>query len=89
MSISRNEARMIAEELHGLISGSINRAVERQVEFMNDEYISAEEVAEMLSCSVRSVYNHLDDLPHTTIPGGRKLVFSKNAVKRRLINGRN
>lgn len=55
------------------------RVYEKMVEH---EIIGADEVAEMLGCSVETVYRKLDEIPHTKF--GRSLRFFKGDIYKML-----
>lgn len=46
--------------------------------FLEDKVIGAEEVAQILGCSVETVYRKLPDIPHTKF--GRTLRFFKSDI---------
>lgn len=55
--MTRREARMVAEELFALMQRDKASAEDKR-------YISAREAAQMIGWSLRTLYNHIDDIPH-------------------------
>lgn len=79
--MTRNEARMIAEEMIPLIRKEIKRIVETVLdreEKKDDVFLGFIEASKLTSLSVRYLKEHIDEIPHTVV--GRKKVFSRNAL---------
>ncbi len=55
--MTRREARMVAEELYSLMQRDKATQEDKQ-------YISAREAAKRIGWSLRTLYNHIDDIPH-------------------------
>lgn len=84
--LSRQDARLIAEELHLLLRKELPQVMAAPPAIPNDDcFMTVKEVAELLKCSVRSVYNHKDEFPHKKMDGGRRLLFLRSAVMKRLM----
>jgi len=63
--MTRNEARLIAEELAKIVAPA------------NEEFMTREDVAKFLKVSVSWVDRHHDMLPHIMLGGGIRFVKSK------------
>ena len=71
--MTRNDARLIAEELF---------KIQKREGLVETEVIGIEEVAEILGMSKQSVYNRIEDIPHTKF--GKKLRFFKSDIVKML-----
>lgn len=79
--MTRNEARMVAEELIPLMRKEIKRIVESVLEKESDKddvFLDYSEASKLTSLSVRYLKEHIDEIPHTVI--GKKRIFSKVAL---------
>lgn len=82
--MNRTEARMVAEELAKLIKPEIRKMVIDMTVSETEGFISASEAAEYIGMSKRTLYNRIDEIPHTKF--GRVLKFQKSKLKE-YING--
>ena len=82
--MNRTDARMIAEELAKVLQKEIRKMVVDITVGDMENYISASEAADYLGMSKRTLYNRIDDIPHTKF--GRVLKFQKSKLKE-YING--
>ncbi len=69
--MTRNDARMIAEELFKLMQSN---------KVLNERYMSAPEAAELLGLPLQTLYNKINEIPHTKV--GRRLRFAESALKK-------
>lgn len=79
--MTRNEARMIAEEMIPLMRKEIKRIVETVLEKedkKDDVFLDYEGASKLTSLSIRYLKDHIKDLPHTVV--GKKKMFSRNAL---------
>ncbi len=76
--MTRTEARLIAEELHKLLRKDIKSALAGMTAAETEEYLSAKQAASLLGWSVRTLYNRIEDIPHTK--QGKHLRFRKSAI---------
>ena len=76
--MNRTEARIIAEELYKLMRKDVKRLVEETIIECSDEWIGVGEAANILGCSVGTLYNNIDSVPHTK--NGRLLRFRKASL---------
>lgn len=70
-AMTRNDARMIAEELFKLIQAS---------KLLPEHYVGTKEAADMLGVPVQTLYNKVGEIPHTKI--GKRLRFSESALRK-------
>ena len=82
--MNRTDARMIAEELAKVLQKEIRKMVVDITVGDMENYISASEAADYLGMSKRTLYNRIDEIPHTKF--GRVLKFQKSKL-RDYING--
>lgn len=82
--MNRTDARMIAEELAKVLQKEIRKMVVDITVGDMENYISASEAADYLGMSKRTLYNRIDEIPHTKF--GRVLKFQKSKLKE-YING--
>jgi len=75
---------MIAEELAKVMQKEIRKMVVDITVGDMENYISASEEADYLGMSKRTLYNRIDEIPHTKF--GRVLKFQKSKLKE-YING--
>lgn len=75
---------MIAEELAKVLQKEIRKMVVDITVGDMENYISASEAADYLGMSKRTLYNRIDEIPHTKF--GRVLKFQKSKL-RDYING--
>lgn len=79
--MTRNEARMIAEEMIPLMRKEIKRIVEDVLDKegkKDDVFLDYEGASKLTSLSIRYLKDHINDLPHTIV--GKKKMFSRNAL---------
>lgn len=77
--MNRTDARMIAEELAKVLQKEIRKMVVDITVGDMENYISASEAADYLGMSKRTLYNRIDEIPHTKF--GRVLKFQKSKLK--------
>lgn len=70
--MTRNEARMIAEEFFKLCK-------KNDLLPQSDRYLNVREAAQMLGLSAKTVYNKLAEIPHTKVGG--TLRFSERSLR--------
>ena len=75
--MNRTEARILAEELYKLTK-SRNSIRIVPIYGGSDEWIGVGEAANILGCSVGTLYNNIDSIPHTK--NGRLLRFRKASL---------
>lgn len=76
--MTRTEARILAEELYKLMRKDVKRIVEETVIECSDEWVGVGEAANILGCSVGTLYNNISKIPHTK--NGRLLRFKKSEL---------
>lgn len=76
--MNRSEARAVAEELYKLMRNDVKRLVKEAVEEETSEWLGAREAAELLGWSLGTLYNRIDDVPHSK--SGRVLRFKKSSL---------
>ncbi len=70
---------MTAYERKKLIEDISDRVVEKLLSIgISDETLSAKEAAKYLNISLKTLYNKIDDIPHSK--SGNKLIFSKRSL---------
>ena len=67
--MTRTEARMVAEELYKLIHKDVKNIVSQTVKEETEEWIGA---------SVGTLYNRIEEIPHTKL--NNRLRFKKSAL---------
>ena len=67
--MTRNDARLIAEELF---------KIQKREGLVETDVIGIDEVTEILGMSKQSVYNRIDGIPHSKF--GKSLRFFKNDI---------
>ena len=72
--MTRNDARLIAEELIPLMRKEVKRIVESVLE-KEDEFVGFDEASKITKLSIRYLREHIKEIPHAH--KGRKRVFSK------------
>lgn len=77
--MTRNECRLIAEELYRLIHNDVKKAIGKAVAEGMEEHLDAKQAAEYLGWAVQTLYNRIEEIPHAK--HGRKLVFTKSSLK--------
>lgn len=73
--MNRSEARAVAEELYQLMRSDVRDIVMKMVEEETSEWIGVGEAAEILGCSVGTLYNNISNIPHAR--NGRLLRFKR------------
>lgn len=76
--MTRNDARLIAEELIPLMRKEVKRIVESVLEKeaqKEDEFVGFDEASKITKLSIRYLREHIKEIPHAH--KGRKRVFSK------------
>lgn len=77
--MTRNEARMIAEELAYILKKQIAEAIKTAASEQTEEYINSDEAAALLGVKKSALYHtYRHDIPCRKI--GRNLVFKKSAI---------
>ncbi len=76
--MTRLEARLIAEELHKLIRNDIKNIVSQHVMDETEEWLTSQQVAEMMGVSVGYVMH--SDIPHTKV--GRLNRYKKSDIQK-------
>lgn len=76
--MNRTEARMVAEELYKLIHKDVKNIVTQTVKEETEEWIDAKEAAKVLGWSVGTLYNRIQEIPHTKL--NNKLRFKKSVL---------
>lgn len=76
--MNRTEAKMVAEELYKLIHKDVKTIVSRTVKEETEEWIVAKEAAKVLGWSVGTLYNRIEEIPHTKL--NNRLRFKKSAL---------
>ena len=76
--MTRTEARILAEELYKLMRKDVKRIVEETVIECSDEWVGVGEAANILGCSVGTLYNNISNIPPTN--NGRLLRFKKSEL---------
>lgn len=76
--MTRTEARILAEELYKLMRKDVKRIVEETVIECSDEWVGVGEAANILGCSVGTLYNNISNISHTK--NGRLLRFKKSEL---------
>ena len=76
--MTRTEARMVAEELYKLIHKDVKNIVSQTVKEETEEGIGAKEAAKVLGWSVGTLYNRIEEIPHTKL--NNRLRFKKSAL---------
>ena len=79
MSITRREAKLIAEELCKIIRAEIKENIQTAVKTEVEPLIGIEEAAAYIDMSVRFIREHLDDIPHTRV--GKCLKSTKSTLR--------
>lgn len=75
--MTRQESRMIAEELYKLMRKDIAR-MHDAVREQQEEWLSSAEAARYLGVSVAYLKKNIDDIPHTKV--GRLNKFKKSSL---------
>lgn len=86
MTLTRNQAKMIAEELYKLIRKDVVSAATEVMQDETEEYLCVKDAARMLGWSVSNVYKHKDDLKCYVRLNGR-LRFPKSQLHRVIQSG--
>ena len=74
--MTRSEAKILAEELYKLMKKDIKNLVSQAVEKETDEWLTAEQVADMIGVSISYVMH--SDIPHSKI--GRLNRYRKSDI---------
>lgn len=80
--MTRNEARMLAEEIYKLIRKDIKLYAEQAVASETEEWMNTEEAAAFLGVSVSYIKKNILDIPHAKI--GKLNKFKKSALSQLL-----
>lgn len=86
MTFTRNQAKMIAEELYKIIHKDLVTAAKEIVVEDTDEYINSVDAAKILNWSVGTLYNRKNDVG-AFVKVGNRLMFSKRALRQRISSG--
>lgn len=76
--MNRNEAKMVAEELYKLIHKDVRNIVSQTVKEETEEWIDSKEAAKVLGWSVGTLYNRIEEIPHTKL--NNRLRFKKSVL---------
>lgn len=77
--MTRNDARMIAEELAFVLRNQLKEVVKQVAKDNAEEYITAEEVADIMNISKSCLYHtHRANIPCRKV--GKRLMFKKSSV---------
>lgn len=77
--MTRNDARMIAEELAFILRNQLQETVRQVAKDNAEEYITADEVASIMNISKSCLYHtHKDRIPCRKV--GKRLMFKKSSV---------
>lgn len=75
--MNRAEARMVAEELYKLIHKDV-KVITQTMKEETEEWISTKEAARLLGWSVGTLYNRIEDVPHTCL--NNRLRFKRSSL---------
>lgn len=67
--MTRNDARMIAEELFAII---------KREGLIKDELMGVSETAQIMGCSKSAIYHKIDEIPHAKV--GKALRFKRSEI---------
>ena len=70
MPLTRNDARMIAEELFALM---------KREKAVPERYLNAKEAAELLGMPLGTLYHKVWSIPHTKV--GKRLRFTESTLR--------
>lgn len=76
--MTRNECRMIAEELYSLIGKNMKSYISECIKANSDEYLNTEEASTMIGISIKTLRKRKDEFPHVKM--GKRIMFSKNGI---------
>lgn len=76
--MNRTEAKMVAEELYKLIHKDVKTIITKTVKEETEEWIITEEAAKILGWSVGTLYNRIEEIPHTKL--NNRLRFKKSTL---------
>lgn len=76
--MTRNECRMIAEELYSLIGKNMKSYISESIKANSDEYLNTEEASTMIGISIKTLRRRKDEFPHVKM--GKRIMFSKNGI---------
>jgi excisionase family DNA binding protein len=75
--MTRNDARIIAEELYRLIKKD-SQLLSNIVREVNEEYMNSHQASEFLNVSLQFLKKNIKDIPHTKV--GRLNRFKKSSL---------
>ena len=75
--MTRNDARIIAEELYRLIKKD-SQLLSNIVREVNEEYMNSQQAAKFLGVSITFLKQNIKDIPHTKV--GRLNRFKKSSL---------
>ena len=75
--MTRNDARIIAEELYRLIKKG-SQLLSNIVREVNEEYMNSHQATEFLNVSLQFLKKNIKDIPHTKV--GRLNRFKKSSL---------
>lgn len=78
--MTRNEARILAQELYKLMKGDIKKHIHEIVSKEQEEWMNVVQVSEFMGVSVAYVNAHIHEIPHTKV--GRLNRFRKSDIIR-------
>ena len=76
--MTRNDAKLIAEELYKLIHKDVKLYVSTAVEAETEEWLNTQQAAEFLGVSLSYIKKNITDIPHTKI--GKLNKFKKSTL---------
>lgn len=76
--MTRNDARMIAEELAKILRKDIKKMVTEYTSEANEEMIGMDEAAKFTGWSKSTLYKRIGNIPH--LKAGRKIRFRKSSL---------
>lgn len=86
MMITRNQAKMIAEELYKIIRKEVVAAAKEITADETDVLLNSCDAAKLLNWSVGTLYNRKKDVG-SYVKVGNRLMFSKRAIIQRINSG--
>lgn len=76
--MTRSEARMVAEEFYKLMRRDERlRSLETGKSY-SKEWIGSKAAADMLDCTKKTLYSHIEDIPHVRV--GNRYKFKKSEL---------
>lgn len=76
--MTRNEAKILAEELYKLMKKDVKQLVQQSVRDENDEWLTTKQTAELMGMSVSHVLHN--DIPHSKV--GNRNRYRKSDIQK-------